>query len=59
MHLEDDYTAFCFDEACAEVLARIEAGQEPVWVEDIEEEQKRKETKIEYHSFTEMYEHFT
>ena len=27
--IEDAYTAFCFDEACAYILKRIQDGEEP------------------------------
>lgn len=27
--VDDDYTAFCFDEACTYILSRIEQGEEP------------------------------
>lgn len=27
--MDDDYTAFCFDEACTYILSRIEQGEEP------------------------------
>lgn len=26
---EDEYTAYCFDEACSYILSRIEQGEEP------------------------------
>lgn len=48
MHIEDDYTAFCFDEACAEIIARIEAGEKPIW-EDSKQEQKS------YSKFSDLY----
>lgn len=30
LEVEDAYTAFCFDEACAFILQRIKEGDEPV-----------------------------
>lgn len=28
LNIEDEYTAFCFDEACAYVMARLDKGDE-------------------------------
>ena len=30
MGIEDAYTAFCFDEACADIVKRIRDGEEPI-----------------------------
>ena len=30
MGIEDAYTAFCFDEACSEIIKRIKDGEQPV-----------------------------
>lgn len=30
MGIEDEYTAFCFDEACAFIVAKMQKGEEPV-----------------------------
>lgn len=37
----DEYTAFCFDEACSYILGNIKQGKEPKWLD------KKKEEKIE------------
>lgn len=29
--IKDEYVAFCFDEACAYIIARIQGGEEPVY----------------------------
>lgn len=42
MMVEDPYTAFCFDEACAWIQSRIDAGEEPHF-------------KKEYKSFSALY----
>lgn len=42
LRLKDDYTAYCFDEACSYIRARLDAGDEI----------ERKKT---YKSFTELY----
>jgi len=44
----DEYTAYCFDEACAFIIRKIENGEEPIFP---------KETK-EYGSFSAMYARF-
>lgn len=45
--IEDTYTSFCFDEACAYITKRLEDGEKP-------EFEQIKETK-KYNSFTEFY----
>ena len=30
MGIEDAYTAFCFDEACADIVNRIKNGEQPI-----------------------------
>lgn len=42
MGIEDSYTAYCFDEACAWILGQIESGEEPHY-------------KREFKSFSELY----
>ena len=42
--IEDDYTAYCFDEVCAYIVDRIEKGEEPQF----------KNIK-QYKSFRELY----
>lgn len=37
MGIEDSYTAFCFDEACALIVSRIEKGEEPIFRKASEE----------------------
>ena len=44
LDIEDAYTAYCIDEACAYILGKIESGEEPQF-------------KIEYTSFRDMYRH--
>ena len=33
--LIDDYTAYCFDEACAFILQKIEDGEEPTFTRKV------------------------
>ena len=42
MSLEDEYTSYCFDEACAYIIAKMENGDEPQFTK-------------KYKSFTDMY----
>lgn len=29
LHIKDEYTAYCFDEACAYILTKMESGEQP------------------------------
>lgn len=31
MGLQDEYTAYCFNEACAQIMYRLEKGEEPTF----------------------------
>lgn len=50
--IEDIYTAFCFNEACAEIMLRLQNEEKPIYREQREEEQE------EYSNFTEFYKKF-
>lgn len=41
----DPYTAFCFDEACAYIIQKIEKGEEPSF-------------KLKFKSFKDLYKHY-
>jgi hypothetical protein len=45
LDLSDPYTTYCFDEACAYILSRIEEGDTPVF-------------KVHYKSFADMYKNY-
>ncbi len=45
MGIEDNYTAFCFDECCLYIKQRLEDGEEPVF-------------KNSYKSFRDMYKQY-
>lgn len=34
--IEDEYTAFCFDEACMYISNEIEKGNTPKWADDVD-----------------------
>lgn len=53
MGIEDNYTAFCFNEACAEIMLRLQNEEKPIYREQREEEQQE-----EYSNFTEFYKKF-
>jgi hypothetical protein len=50
MNIDDDYTAYCFDEACAFITTEIERGEIPTYPED-----KEKDKPKEYTCPSEMY----
>nr|DAK57088.1 MAG TPA: hypothetical protein [Caudoviricetes sp.] len=52
MGIEDIYTAFCFNEACAEIMLRLQNEEKPIYREQREEGQE------EYSNFTEFYKKF-
>ena len=52
MGIEDIYTAFCFNEACAEIMLRLQNEEKPIY-----REQRGKEQE-EYSNFTEFYKKF-
>ena len=43
--IEDEYTAFCLDEACAYIANKIESGEKPMF-------------NLKFKSFKDMYGHF-
>lgn len=40
MGIEDAYTAFCFDEACADIVKRIKDGEKPIISKNVGTENK-------------------
>ena len=42
LDITDSYTAFCFDEACAYIIQKLEDGEEPIF-------------KAKYKSFKDLY----
>ena len=49
--IEDNYTAFCFNEACAEIILRLQNEEKPIYREQEEEQE-------EYSNFTDFYKNF-
>lgn len=45
MRIDDEYTAFCFDEACEEIMYRISKGEKPIF-------------RSKYKSFADFYKQF-
>lgn len=31
IYIEDEYTAYCFNEACAYIIGKLESGEEPTF----------------------------
>ena len=50
LNIEDEYTAFCFDEACAFIMGKIDNKEEPNF--DVF---KEKEMKKEYQTLGDYY----
>lgn len=50
MNIEDEYTAFCFNEACCVIAMRLQEGDKPHYIDPV----KTKEVK-HYNSFKDMY----
>nr|DAI66992.1 MAG TPA: hypothetical protein [Caudoviricetes sp.] len=42
LDISDPYTSFCFDEACAYIIQKLEDGEEPIF-------------KAKYSSFKDLY----
>lgn len=40
LNIEDEYTAFCFDEACTFILSKLEDGETPMYIVDDGETKK-------------------
>lgn len=53
--VEDEYTAFCFDEACAFIMGKIDNKEEPNFNVFASENEDAKEIKKEYRNFGDYY----
>lgn len=47
--IEDEYTAFCFDEACMYILTQLENEKKPIWPEDAVKEDGTRKTFLDVH----------
>lgn len=56
--IEDDYTAFCFNEACCQLMIKLENGEKPTYIEEREQKEKGRTKPKEYHSFRDYYKQF-
>ena len=45
LKIKDEYTAFCFDEACMYIITQIEDKKKPLWDEDRKKNPKNKKDK--------------
>ena len=52
LYIEDEYTAFCFDEACGYIYAKLQNKEEPKFESDEESESRN-----HYSSFSELAKH--
>jgi hypothetical protein len=51
--IEDDYTAFCFNEACSEIQIRLQNEEKPNYIEN----RKADEPK-QYNNFKDFYKQY-
>lgn len=51
LNIDDEYTAFCFNEACVSILLHIENDEKPMYVECDQSEDK----VLEYKSMEDYY----
>lgn len=51
MHIEDGYTSFCFDEACAYILGKLKDGKKPIFKKNVE----KGRVKPHYSKLSDMY----
>ena len=51
--IEDSYSAFCFDEACAYIIKQIEDGKEPIFKEN--KVKNKEEAKKPYKRASDLY----
>lgn len=49
--IEDDYIAFCFNEACCEIVARLQNEEKPHYIENREQKEEPKH----YNNFKDFY----
>ena len=54
IEIDDPYTAFCFDEACALIVSKIKEGEQPII-----KEEKPKEQKITYNRPSDVYKKYS
>lgn len=54
LDIKDNYTAFCFDEACLYIMARLENNDIPKYIEQRTKEEGN-ESQPHYSSFKEYY----
>lgn len=48
--IKDSYTAFCFNEACSFIRAKLDSGEKPLY--------KTEQKKKEYNSFEDFYKQY-
>lgn len=45
LRIKDEYTAYCFDEACALIISRIDDGEEPKFNDEDKKEKQKNQVK--------------
>lgn len=51
LYIKDEYTAFCFDEACGYIYAKMQNKETPIFKKEQDNEKKH------YSSFSELVKH--
>lgn len=54
LYIKDEYTAFCFDEACGYIYAKMQNKETPIFKKDNDKEDNEKN---HYSSFSELVKH--
>lgn len=52
LRIDDEYLGFCFDEACALIVTKMQNKEKPTFDEESKKENKPKK---KYRSFTDLY----
>lgn len=45
LSIKDEYTAYCFDEACALIISKIDDGEEPKFNDECKKEKQKNKVK--------------
>lgn len=53
LNIDDEYTAYCFNEACANLMMRLKADEKPVYREQKKENENKRNS---YSNFSNFYE---
>ena len=54
--IEDNYTAFCFNEACCEIISRLQNEEKPYYIEQREQDENNVK---QYNNFKDFYKQYS